>query len=168
MISNEQQMEAYIASDQESQDVVVNIEKDSSAESESSAEPRSSTEPETRRNLSVLSGITRTEIKNINGDVIAIRREYANENGETVTITERNVRFGHKRVKWNDNELQVLERAIAEVGPRWIKIKEKRYPELEHKTNVQLRDKARNEYKRRKRLKMDLGVYASLGINDEE
>ncbi|CEG83338.1 hypothetical protein RMATCC62417_17275 [Rhizopus microsporus] len=180
IISDEQQMEAYIASDQESQEVTVNIERSSSAELESSPEPESSAEsqsspepepsaePEGRRNLGVLNGISRTEIKNKNGDVVAIRREYENENGERISVTERNVRFGHtKRMRWEDDEVKALERAIAEVGPKWIKIKEQRYPELENKTNVQLRDKARGELRRRKRLKIDLGVYASLQGYDE-
>ncbi|GES98830.1 protein TBF1 [Rhizophagus clarus] len=70
-----------------------------------------------------------------------------------------------KRIKnmWTDEELRALEEGMRHYGKQWTTIK-KIYGEegqaLENRTAIQLKDKARCEFNRRKRYCIDTGVFA--------
>ncbi|KAI9248040.1 hypothetical protein BDA99DRAFT_252296 [Phascolomyces articulosus] len=63
---------------------------------------------------------------------------------------------------WTSEELEALENGIGAFGTRWVAIKERYKETLRARTNVQLKDKARNELKFRKLAGEPLGVYECL------
>ncbi|CAG8670718.1 7887_t:CDS:2, partial [Dentiscutata heterogama] len=67
------------------------------------------------------------------------------------------------RKKWTSEELQALEDGMREYGTHWVRILEKHGTSngpLRNRTQVQLKDKARNEKQRRMKAGMDVGVFA--------
>ncbi|CAG8734552.1 16451_t:CDS:2 [Dentiscutata erythropus] len=67
------------------------------------------------------------------------------------------------RKKWTSEELQALEDGMREYGTHWVRILEKHGTSngpLKNRTQVQLKDKARNEKQRRMKAGMDVGVFA--------
>ncbi|CAG8820644.1 5389_t:CDS:1, partial [Racocetra persica] len=67
------------------------------------------------------------------------------------------------RKKWTNEELQALEDGMREYGTHWVQILEKHGSSsgpLRNRTQIQLKDKARNEKQRRMKAGMDVGVFA--------
>ncbi|CAG8534992.1 15917_t:CDS:2 [Racocetra fulgida] len=67
------------------------------------------------------------------------------------------------RKKWSNEELQALEDGMREYGTHWVQILEKHGSSsgpLRNRTQIQLKDKARNEKQRRMKAGMDVGVFA--------
>lgn len=63
---------------------------------------------------------------------------------------------------WTPNEVEALEEGVRRFGRRWARIK-KEYPvALERRSQVQLKDKARNIVRALQREGKDLGVFAKL------
>ncbi|KAI8371495.1 uncharacterized protein BYT42DRAFT_548352 [Radiomyces spectabilis] len=63
--------------------------------------------------------------------------------------------------RWTDTELEALEEGLAHFQqPLWRSIKYRHQEILSERTNVQLKDKARNEIERLRRANEPLGVYA--------
>ncbi|CAG8508312.1 7526_t:CDS:2 [Cetraspora pellucida] len=66
------------------------------------------------------------------------------------------------RKKWTNEELQALEDGMREYGTHWARILEKHGSSsgpLKNRTQVQLKDKARNEKQRRMKAGIDVGVF---------
>ncbi|KAF0417045.1 myb DNA binding protein [Gigaspora margarita] len=66
------------------------------------------------------------------------------------------------RKKWNEDELNALEAGMEEYGTSWSRIYEKygnAHGVLRNRSQVQLKDKARNEKLRRKRCGVEIGVF---------
>ncbi|KAG0744753.1 hypothetical protein G6F57_009004 [Rhizopus arrhizus] len=90
----------------------------------------------------------------------AIRMTHAN-NISLNEPTELNLR--KERENWTAEEEEALEEGLREVkGPFWVTIKEHVHPKLVSRTNVQIKDKAHGEMKKRKREGLELGPFASL------
>src|SRR2546425_1275688 len=64
-----------------------------------------------------------------------------------------------KRIEWSQEELDALEEGMKKFGTNWILILNMDSGLLNNRTNVQLKDKARNEKRRREREGIPLGVF---------
>ncbi|CAG8781169.1 36934_t:CDS:1, partial [Racocetra persica] len=80
-----------------------------------------------------------------------------------ITGSSRNIRRGRNfRRKWSEHELKALEAGMEEFGTSWSKIYDKygnAYGILRNRSQIQLKDKARNEKLRRKRCGIEIGVF---------
>ncbi|KAI9311995.1 hypothetical protein BX666DRAFT_1991756 [Dichotomocladium elegans] len=61
---------------------------------------------------------------------------------------------------WTDDELHALSEGVQRFGPRWIRIKEEYKGVWRNRTNIDLKDKARNVIKQKQREGQDLGHWA--------
>jgi len=78
--------------------------------------------------------------------------------------TDRSLTFScekkkQKRVKWTQEELKELEEGMKKFGTNWSLILSMSSGPLSNRTAVQLKDKARNEKRRREREGTPLGVF---------
>ena len=78
--------------------------------------------------------------------------------------TDRSLTFScekkkQKRVKWIQEELKELEEGMKKFGTNWSLILSMSSGPLSNRTAVQLKDKARNEKRRREREGTPLGVF---------
>jgi Myb-like DNA-binding domain len=78
--------------------------------------------------------------------------------------TDRSLTFScekkkQKRVKWTQEELKELEGGMKKFGTNWSLILSMSSGPLSNRTAVQLKDKARNEKRRREREGTPLGVF---------
>lgn len=64
-----------------------------------------------------------------------------------------------KRIEWTQEELEELEEGMKKFGTNWTLILNMSSGPLKNRTNVQLKDKARNEKRRREREGIPLGVF---------
>jgi hypothetical protein len=64
-----------------------------------------------------------------------------------------------KRVEWSQEELDLLEEGMEKFGTNWSLILDMSSGPLQNRTNVQLKDKARNEKRRREREGIPLGIF---------
>ncbi|RIA98828.1 hypothetical protein C1645_812319 [Glomus cerebriforme] len=69
------------------------------------------------------------------------------------------IRKKRKRIEWTQEELDELEEGMKKFGTNWTLILSMSNGPLNHRTNVQLKDKARNEKRRREREGIPLGVF---------
>ncbi|CAG8579215.1 7700_t:CDS:2 [Gigaspora rosea] len=100
-----------------------------------------------------------TEYGSSNSD----REDHRHKQDLTHLDTTRNNNRQQLRKKWNTSELQALEDGMKEFGTHWARILEKHGTSngpLSNRTQVQLKDKARNEKQRRMKAGMDVGVFA--------
>jgi hypothetical protein len=78
-----------------------------------------------------------------------------------------------KKLAWSEEEIMLLESGMRKFGPSWSKIlKEVGHGDgksafLSARSQVDLKDKARTEYRKRKRLGLPLGVFEELEIPQE-
>ncbi|KAG2216216.1 hypothetical protein INT45_002161 [Circinella minor] len=82
----------------------------------------------------------------------------------TTTVPERLLRLKRRKpyTPWTADEVAALEEGLGSHGPQWALIKCVYKEALRNRTNVQLKDKARNELTYRKKAGEPLGVYAQL------
>ena len=64
-----------------------------------------------------------------------------------------------KHVKWMQEELNELEEGMKKYGTNWSLILDSADGPLKTRTTVQLKDKARNEKRRREREEISLGIF---------
>ena len=64
-----------------------------------------------------------------------------------------------KNVKWIQEELNELEKGMKKFGTNWSLILDMADGPLKTRTTVQLKDKARNEKRRREREGISLGIF---------
>lgn len=64
-----------------------------------------------------------------------------------------------KHVKWMQEELNELEEGMKKFGTNWSQILDMADGPLKTRTTVQLKDKARNEKRRREREGIPLGIF---------
>jgi hypothetical protein len=64
-----------------------------------------------------------------------------------------------KRIEWTQEELEELEEGMKKFGTNWTLILSMSSGALKNRTNVQLKDKARNEKRRREREGIPLGIF---------
>ncbi|KAI7855421.1 hypothetical protein BDC45DRAFT_556494 [Circinella umbellata] len=82
----------------------------------------------------------------------------------TTTTPDRLLRLKRRKpyTPWTADEIAALEEGLGLHGPQWALIKYVYKEALSNRTNVQLKDKARNELTYRKKAGEPLGVYAQL------
>ncbi|CAG8561227.1 43454_t:CDS:2 [Gigaspora margarita] len=100
-----------------------------------------------------------TEYGSSNSD----REDHRHKQDLTHLDTTRNNNNRQLRKKWSNDEIQALEDGMREYGTHWAQILEKHGTSngpLKNRTQVQLKDKARNEKQRRMKAGMDVGVFA--------
>ncbi|KAF0509109.1 myb DNA binding protein [Gigaspora margarita] len=100
-----------------------------------------------------------TEYGSSNSD----REDHRHKQDLTHLDTTRNNNNRQLRKKWSNEEIQALEDGMREFGTHWARILEKHGTSngpLKHRSQVQLKDKARNEKQRRMKAGMDVGVFA--------
>ena len=68
------------------------------------------------------------------------------------------IRRKKKRIEWSKKELDSLEEGMKKHGTKWTLIRDMSSP-LKNRTDVQLKDKARNEKRRREREGIPLGIF---------
>src|SRR5438045_4208088 len=69
------------------------------------------------------------------------------------------MRKKQKRIEWSQEELDLLEEGMKKFGTNWSLISDMSSGPLQNRTNVQLKDKARNEKRRREREGIPLGIF---------
>lgn len=77
----------------------------------------------------------------------------------SLTLQKKQKHVKWKYVKWTQEELDELEKGMKKFGTNWSLILNMAEGPLKTRTTVQLKDKARNEKRRREKEKISLGVF---------
>ena len=79
--------------------------------------------------------------------------------GSLIPLKKNKKHVKWKHVKWMQEELNELEEGMKKFGTNWSRILDMADGPLKTRTTVQLKDKARNEKRRREREGISLGIF---------